>query len=442
MQTLLRGGLVFDGTGFKHSDILICGGIISSIVPSASPAGEGMCGAPHASAAADKVIELNNRYVFPGVVDVHVHFREPGFTYKEDIETGTAAAAAGGYTDVCAMPNLNPVPDSPAHLAAELGAIKEKALIGVRPYGSLSVGEKGETLSQIEAMAPDVIAFSDDGKGLADDALMRRAMERVKKTGRLIAAHCEDMTVIGGAYVHDGAVAGKLGIKGITSESEWKMIERDVRLAKVTGCPYHVCHVSTERSVEIIRRAKADGVDVTCETGPHYLILDENDILKALEKERPEDLGRFKMNPPLRTAQDREALVEGLLDGTIDMIATDHAPHATEEKAKGLLGAPMGVVGLECAFPVMYEAFVKTGKLSLERLVELMSTAPAKRFGIESGIREGAKANLCVYDLNDEYTVSPDTFMSKGRFTPFDGAKVSARCVMTVHEGETVWKRD
>ncbi len=436
MQTLLRGGMVFDGTGFKHSDILIRDGIVSSV----AAAGDGLTGkCSGLSSSADSIINVNNRYIFPGFVDVHVHFREPGFTYKEDIATGSASAAAGGYTDVCAMPNLNPVPDSPEKLAVELEAIKEKAQIHVHPYGSLTVDEKGERLSEIEAMAPDVIAFSDDGRGLAGDSLMREAMERVKACGRLIAAHCEDMTVIGGAHVHDGAVAGRLGIKGITSESEWKMVERDVRLAAETGCPYHVCHVSTKESVEIIRRAKAEGVNVTCETGPHYLLLDENDIIKAMEKETPGELGRFKMNPPLRSREDREALIAGLLDGTIDMIATDHAPHSSEEKAKGLLGAPMGVVGLECAFPVLHAGLVRTGIISLERLVSLMSTIPARRFGIEAGIREGAEAKLCVYDLDDDYCISPDTFMSKGRYTPFDGSRVYARCLMTVCGKETVW---
>ncbi len=442
MQTLLRGGLVFDGHCFKHSDIIISDGIIASIIPSVSLGGAVSDRGSNNLAAGftpDLIIDCKNRYIFPGFVDVHVHFREPGFSYKEDIMTGSAAAAAGGYTHVCAMPNLNPVPDSIEHLQSELDAINEKACIDVMPYGSLTVGEMGKELSDIEGMAENVVAFSDDGKGLASDELMREAMKRVKTCGKLIAAHCEDMNVIGGAHVHDGAVAEKLGIKGITSESEWKMIERDVKLAQETGCPYHVCHVSTAESVEIIRRAKADGVDVTCETGPHYLLLDENNILKALENESSEELGRFKMNPPLRSKMDREALVAGVLDGTIDMIATDHAPHSAEEKAKGLLGAPMGVVGLECAFPVMYEGFVKTGKMSLERLVSLMSIEPAKRFGIECGIEEGKKADLCVYDLDAEHTISPDTFMSKGRFTPFDGAKVSAACILTMHEGKIVW---
>ena len=431
--------MVFDGTGFRHSDILIRDGIVSSV----TAAGDGLTGkCSGLSSSADSIINLNNRYIFPGFVDVHVHFREPGFTYKEDIATGSAAAAAGGYTDVCAMPNLDPVPDSPEKLASELAAIKEKALINVYPYGSISVDEKGERLSEIEAVAQDVIAFSDDGKGLANDALMREAMERVKKTGKLIAAHCEDMTVIGGAHVHDGAVARRLGIRGITSESEWKMVERDVKLAAETGCPYHVCHVSTKESVEIIRRAKAAGVDVTCETGPHYLLLDENDILTALETQRPEDLGRFKMNPPLRGKADREALIEGLLDGTIDMIATDHAPHSSEEKAKGLPGAPMGVVGLECAFPVLHAGLVKTGVLSRERLTELMSSAPARRFGIESGIKAGKEAKFCICDLDDEHIIDPGTFRSKGRYTPFDGSRVYARCLMTVCKNMIVRNAD
>ena len=448
MQTFVRGGMVFNGHIFEKSDIIISDGTIDRIVPSEffsacehpsdlcgsadMGAGSGAVAQCFCAGSGDTQIDAKDKIIVPGLTDVHVHFREPGFSYKEDIATGTAAALAGGYTDVCTMPNLDPVPDSPEHLKEELEAIESKALIRVHPYGSLTVGEKGEEISDIEAIAENVIAFSDDGRGLASDELMEEAMRRVRACGKLIAAHCEDMSVIGGAHVHDGEAAKYLGIRGITSESEWRMVERDIKLASKTGCPYHVCHVSTAESVEVIRKAKAAGIDVTCETAPHYLLLDETDIIKALEHEKQENLGRFKMNPPLRGRRDREALLEGIADGTIDMIATDHAPHSTEEKARGLLGAPMGVVGLECAFPVLYEGLVKKGVITLEKLVELMTTAPAARFGIKKGIAEGAAADFCIYDLNGDCMVDPSNFRSKGRYTPFEGMKVSAACVATV----------
>lgn len=447
MQTLLCGAQVYTEQGFVKADVLISDGIVAAVVPSSLGGTFGIGGT-----TPDRIFELNNRYIFPGFVDVHVHLREPGFSYKEDIATGTAAAAAGGYTDVCAMPNLQPVPDSREHLNEELNAA-DKAIVHVHPYASLSVGEQGRELSDIEDIACDAVAFSDDGRGLADDGLMRSAMLRVKACGRLIAAHCEDMTVIGGANIHDGKTAALLGIRGISSESEWRMVARDIGLARETGCPYHVCHVSTAESVGLIRQAKAEGVDITCETGPHYLLLDEDDIVRELAPEgagiSPEDLkaraaelGRFKMNPPLRGSSDREALIEGLKDGTIDMIATDHAPHSLEEKSGGLLHGPMGVVGLECAFPVLYTGLVKTGVITLEKLVDIMTTVPAERFGIVSGIKEGNPANLCVYDLDAEYTIDPSRFASKGRFTPFEGRRVKGRCLMTVCDGEIVYRAD
>ncbi len=447
MQTLLRGARVYDGHGFECSDILISNGNIVAAAPSLEKLLSSV------SKEEVQIIDLNNKYIFPGFVDVHVHFREPGFSYKEDIKSGSEAAAAGGYTDVCTMPNLNPVPDSIEHLEEELKPIRDKAVIHVHPYASLSVGELGEELSDIEEMADKVIGFSDDGKGLASDELMLDAMQRVNALNGIIAAHCEDMSVIKGKHIHDGELAKLLGIDGITSESEWKMVERDVKLAAKTGCKYHVCHVSSKETVDIIRKAKAEGIDVTCETGTHYLLMNENDIINRLNEEldKQEDekdillaaqaLGRFKMNPPIRTEEDRKALVEGILDGTIDMIATDHAPHSKEEKEKGLLGALMGVVGLETAFPVLYTGFVKTGVLSLEKLVELMSTAPAKRFEIASGIAEGMKANLCVYDLEEEYTVDPSAFKTRGRYSPFDGHKVFGRCLMTICDGQIVYER-
>ena len=422
MQTLLTNAHVYIGNEFKASNVLIEDGLIRSVFEGQSSlCAEDAC-----------IYDMTGKYIFPGFVDVHVHFREPGFSYKETVETGSAAAAAGGYTDVCAMPNLDPVPDCPENLQKELEIIKNTALINVYPYGSMTVGEKGEQVSDIEQMAGDCIAFSDDGRGLAKDELMFEALARAAKVDRPVAAHCEDMSVIGGSRVHDGKISDRLGIRGITSESEWKMINRDVGLVRKTGCKYHVCHVSTKESVEIIREAKADGVDITCETAPHYLLLSEADMIEALKTESPAGLGRYKMNPPLRSEEDRKAILNALLDGTIDMIATDHAPHSDEEKAGGLFSGPMGVVGLECAFPVLYTELVKKDILKLNELVRLMSVAPAERFGIECGIGEGRTAKLCIYDLDEQYTVDPKTFRSKGRYTPFEGREVYGRCLMTV----------
>ena len=364
---------------------------------------------------------------FPGFCDVHVHFREPGFSYKETINTGSLAAAHGGYTTVCAMPNLNPVPDSLPHLAEEEAAIgRAGELVQVLPYGALTVGEKGLEAADLEGLAPRVIAFSDDGKGVQHESMMRSLMERTKRLGKIIAAHCEDESLLRGGYIHDGAYARAHGHKGICSESEWGPIARDLRLAKETGCAYHVCHISTKESVDLIRKAKREGVDVTCETGPHYLLLDENDL---------QEDGRFRMNPPIRGKEDREALLEGLLDGTIDMIATDHAPHSAEEKSRGLAGSAFGVVGLECAFPVLYTGLVRTGILSLERLVALMTEEPRKRFGIAADPEDYTE-----WDLNAEYTVDPADFLSMGKATPFAGSRVFGRCLQTVHGGKTVYR--
>jgi dihydroorotase len=367
-------------------------------------------------------------FIFPGFCDVHVHFREPGFSYKETIETGSRAAAAGGYTAVCAMPNLNPVPDSAAHLEEEERLIRAAGgIVDVYPYAALTVGEKGAEVAALEELAPRVIAFSDDGKGVQSESMMRSLMERCRRLGKIIAAHCEDERLLHGGYIHDGAYARAHGHRGICSESEWGPIARDLKLAKETGCAYHVCHISCKESVELIRQAKREGVDVTCETGPHYLLLDENDL---------QEDGRFRMNPPLRAKEDREALVEGLLDGTIDMIATDHAPHSAEEKSRGLAGSAFGVVGLECAFPVLYTGLVKPGILVLERLIELMAVTPRERFGIP--LREGDR---CEWNLEAEYGIDPETFLSKGRATPFAGRRVYGRCIRTQHDGKTVFER-
>ncbi|MBQ2311902.1 MAG: dihydroorotase [Firmicutes bacterium] len=372
-------------------------------------------------------ITLNEKghTVLPGFCDVHVHLREPGFSYKETIRTGTLAAARGGYTAVCTMPNLSPVPDCPENLKLQQKIIDRDAAIAVLPYASITAGERGEELSDMEALAPHVAAFSDDGKGVQSDELMEEAMIRAKSLGKLIVAHCEVNELLRGGYIHDGAYAKAHGHKGICSESEWRQIERDAALAKKTGCAYHVCHISTKESVEIIRRAKAEGVNISCETAPHYLLLTEDDL---------QEDGRFKMNPPLRSAEDRDALIEGILDGTVDMIATDHAPHSAEEKSGGLKGSAFGIVGLETAFPLLYTGLVKTGIISLEKLVQLITESPRKRFGITTD------PGYTVWDLDAEYTIDPKDFMSKGRSTPFTGTRVFGRCIETVYNNETVWK--
>ncbi len=365
-----------------------------------------------------------NMVIIPGFVDVHVHLREPGFSYKETIGTGTRAAAAGGYTAVCSMPNLNPVPDTMEHLQEQLDIISRDGCIHVYPYGALTMGEQGEIAADLEGMAPYVVAFSDDGKGIQDESMMRELMLRAKALGKMVVAHCEDMSLVNGGYIHAGDYAKRHGHRGICSESEWGPIARDLKLAEETGCAYHVCHVSCKESVELIRRAKARGVNVTCETAPHYLVLDDACL---------EENGRFKMNPPLRSAEDREALIEGLLDGTIDMIATDHAPHSSEEKGKGLAHSAMGVVGLETAFPILYTHLVKTGRVPLEKLIECMTTAPRQRFGIPLG------DDYTAIDLDARYTIDPTTFESKGRSTPFEGMAVYGKVLLTVCDGNIVY---
>ena len=374
-------------------------------------------------------IELDSsKYtILPGFCDVHVHFREPGFSYKETILSGCQAAAHGGYTTVCTMPNLNPVPDTKAHLQEQLSLIQKEATIQVFPYGAITIGEKGEELSAMEEMASGVIAFSDDGRGVQSAEMMREAMQRAKSLGMIITAHCEDNSLLFGGYIHDGIYAKEHGHKGICSESEWGQIKRDIALAKETGCAYHVCHISTRESVELIRAAKKEGVDVTCETAPHYLLLNENDL---------QEDGCFKMNPPLRSREDQKALLEGIQDGTIDMIATDHAPHSAEEKAKGLKDSAFGIVGLEIAFPLLYTYLVKENVISLEKLIDLMVMNPRKRFGIVDD------DSYSVWDLNEEYVIDPKEFLSKGKATPFVGTKVSGRCFFTVCNGKIVYNRN
>ncbi len=364
--------------------------------------------------------------ILPGFCDVHVHFREPGFSYKETIWTGSRAAARGGYTDVCTMPNLSPVPDSREHLQLQVDLIRESACIRVHPYGAITLEEKGETLTDMESMAQLAVAFSDDGRGVQSDDMMRRAMLEAKRLGKIIAAHCEVNDLLRGGYIHDGEYARAHGHRGICSESEWAQIKRDLELVKETGCKYHVCHISTKESVELIRAAKRQGLDVTCETGPHYLVLCDEDL---------QEDGRFKMNPPLRSREDRDALLEGMLDGTIDMIATDHAPHSAEEKGRGLEKSLMGVVGLETAFAVMYTHFVKKGILSLEKLVELMCVNPRERFGLPFG------NDFTVFDVSKVSPVNPETFLSMGRATPFAGMELTGECILTVCDGKAVYQK-
>ena len=419
MEYLLKNGQGFVENQVRKVDILVRDGRIAAMGGDIVPSGDAV------------LLDMGGTVIFPGFVDVHVHLREPGFSYKETIATGTRAAARGGFTQICPMPNLSPVPDSRETLAEQLALIQKDAVVRVTPYGAITCGEKGEALADLAAMAPDVAGFSDDGRGVQSEAMMREAMEKAKGLGKIIAAHCEDNSLLHGGYIHDGAYAKAHGHRGICSESEWGPIRRDLRLAEETGCAYHVCHISTKESVALIREAKARGVDVTCETGPHYLVFSDEDL---------QEDGRFKMNPPLRSPEDKAALIEGIVDGTIDMIATDHAPHSREEKAGGLRGSLMGVVGLETAFPILYQGLVKAGRLPLERLLYLMCDAPRLRFRLPGGIEEGQCADLAVWDLDAEWVVEPEAFHSLGRATPFAGQRAAGRCVETVVGGISVWK--
>ena len=422
MRYLLQNAqLLSSGGVFRAADVLLSGGRIVSIGDRIS------C---HADAVS---IDLHKAVLFPGFVDVHVHLREPGFSYKETIRTGTLAAAHGGFAHVAAMPNLDPVPDCAAALAVQRAIIEKDALVHVHPYGAVSVGEKGERLADLDGLAPGVIAFSDDGRGVQSVSLMREAMMQCRRLGKILAAHCEDNSLLHGGYIHDGAYARAHGHRGICSESEWGPIARDLRLAEETGCAYHVCHVSTKESVALIRAAKRRGVDVTCETAPHYLTFTDEDL---------QEDGRFKMNPPLRAREDRDALIEGLLDGTIDMLVTDHAPHSREEKARGLEKSAMGVVGLETSFTASYTALVQTGILPLEKLVDLMHGAPMRRFGCGTELAEGQPADLTAFDLTKTYTVDPETFLTMGRATPFAGCALTGVCKLTMIGGEPVWKEE
>lgn len=419
MDCLLKNANVYIDGSFKKTDIFIKDNMIVSVDGSVHY-GENVVS-----------FDFNNKYIFPGFTDVHVHLREPGFLCKETIETGTKAAARGGYTSVCAMPNLKPVPDSAEDIKIETDIIEKTAVVHVYPYGAITVDEMGKELADLEGMAPYAIAFSDDGHGVQNDDMMRNAMKKSKELGKMIVAHCEVNELLEGGYIHKGKYAELHGHKGICSESEWKQIERDIELVKETGCAYHVCHISTKESVELIRKAKSEGVNISCETGPHYLVLNDMDL---------QEEGRFKMNPPIRDESDRLALVEGIKDGTIEFIATDHAPHTEEEKSKGLKNSLMGVVGLETAFPIVYTELVRKGIITLEKAMELLNGNAIERFGIGSEIAAGKPADLTVFDLDEEYVIDPKDFLSKGKSTPFTGRKVFGKCLMTMVNGEIVYK--
>ncbi|MDY2959478.1 MAG: dihydroorotase [Hornefia sp.] len=422
MALLLKNATVYLNKLFQRADILVTADKLFVFDKSANY-----------NEPIESVIDLENKFILPGFADVHVHFREPGFSYKGTIRTGSLAAAKGGYTHVCTMPNLNPPPSTMENLQKQLDIIERDSCINITPYGTITMKQDGQsTLSDMEKLAPYVCAFSDDGRGVQTKALMEDAMKTAKSLGKLIVAHCEDETLLGGSAIHDGKLAKLMGIRGISSESEWRQVERDVELAAKTGCGYHVCHVSTKETVEIIRQAKKSGVDVTCETAPHYLLMCDMDL---------EDLGRFKMNPPIRDSSDKEALREGICDGTVDMIATDHAPHSEAEKSKGLLKSAFGIVGLETAFPLLYTNLVKNDKIiTLEKLIQLMAENPRKRFGIPGGeIRQGAPSQLSVWDLNAVCTIDSNDFADLGKATPFEGWTVSGKLQMTVSNGKTAY---
>lgn len=420
-RIVLKGGRVFSGGKSFEADVVVCGDRITEVTPEA------------AILPGDKVVDCRGRWVTAGLVDLHVHLREPGFSSKETIATGTAAAAHGGFTTVCAMPNLEPAPDSLENLRRETEIIERDAVVKVLPYATITRRRAGREIVDFAALRPYVAAFSDDGSGVQDDGMMLAAMRAAAANDCIIAAHCEVNSLLHGGYIHDGAYAAAHGHKGISSESEWRQIERDIKLAEQTGCRYHVCHISTKESVALIRDAKRSGVRITCETGPHYLTMCDADLREE---------GRFKMNPPIRSAADRDALIGGVQDGTIDVIATDHAPHTAEEKSRGLAGSAMGVVGLETSFAVIYTKLVMAGIISPERMIELMAEAPRRIFALGGGLAAGEKADIAVFDLDNEFTVDPATFLSKGRSTPFEGWRLHGQTILTLVDGRTAYRND
>ncbi len=407
---LFKNATILLDKGFKITDCFYSGG---TIVFSGS------------SFSGTTVPSFSNCIIFPGFCDVHVHLREPGFSYKETVKSGTAACAKGGYTAVCSMPNLDPVPDSLENLKVQSEIIEKDASIAVYPYGSLTVEQKGEKESALEELAPYVVAFSDDGKGVQSTDMMRNLMQKAKTLGKTVVAHCEDNSLLKGGYIHDGEYAKLHGHRGICSESEWRQVKRDLELVKEIGCSYHVCHISAKETVDLIRKAKKQGLDVTCETAPHYLVMNDMDL--------KED-GRFKMNPPIRGEEDRLALIDGIKDGTIDMIATDHAPHSAEEKSRGLEKSVFGIVGIETAFPILYTHLVKNNIISLQELARLMCYAPRERFKIESDI------GFSVWDVETPYQIDPDKFLSLGKSTPWQGDTVYGKNLLTVYQSKEIYK--
>lgn len=420
MKYLLKNAMAFIKNSFQSVDLLIEDGrfvLISKNITDSDTT----------------VIHCERLTVFPGFTDVHVHLREPGFSYKETIESGTLAAARGGYTSLCSMPNLKPCPDTLEHLNAQLDIIRRDAKVNVYPFASITENQQGKKLSDMDALAKTAIGFSDDGRGVQSEEMMLEALNKAKALDKIVSAHCEDNSLLHGGYIHNGEYAKRHNHLGICSESEWGPIKRDIELVRQTGCKYHVCHISTKESVDLIRKAKADGVNISCETAPHYLTMNDTML---------QEDGRFKMNPPIRGEDDRIALIEGIKDGTIDMIATDHAPHSAEEKSKGLAGSLMGVVGIETAFAVCYTKLVKSRVITLEKLTELLSVNAKKRFGIGSEISVGSIADITIFDLNSDYIVNPEEFMSKGRATPFDGWRLYGRCKLTMVGGKIIYNED
>lgn len=419
-RILLKGGTVVRNGLIERADVYVVDGKIARVAADVQPA-EG-----------DKIYDCTGLTIMSGLVDLHVHLREPGFSSKETIATGTAAAAHGGFTTVCSMPNLAPAPDTMENLQQQLDIIERDAVIKVLPYATITRKRAGDELVNFAELKPYVAGFSDDGTGVQTEEVMRQAMVEAAKTDTIIAAHCEVDELLRGGYIHDGEYAAKNGHRGICSESEWKQVERDIELAAEAGCRYHVCHISTKQTVELIRQAKARGVKITCETGPHYLTMCDMDLKEE---------GRFKMNPPIRSAEDRDALIAGLQDGTIDVVATDHAPHTAEEKSRGLERSAMGVVGIETSFAVIYTKLVKAGIISLEKAVEVLAEAPRKIFKLGGGLKEGEAADIAVFDLEKEFTVDPDTFLSKGRSTPFEGWQLQGECCLTLVDGRVAYER-
>ena len=421
MEIFIKNGLIWNGTELETGNVLVTDGVVNAV------------GAGVTCPDDCLVIDASGCAVLPGLVDVHVHLREPGYSYKETIADGTRAAAHGGFTTVCPMPNLNPAPDSPDNLRRQLSIIERDACIEVRPYATITRLRMGDELVDYEALAPEVAGFSDDGSGVQNDDVMRRAMEGIAKTGKILAAHCEVNSLLKGGYIHDGEYAREHGHRGICSESEWREVERDINLARVTGCRLHICHVSTAESVDLVRKAKAEGLPVTCETGAHYLAFTDADL---------QEDGRFKMNPPLRSVSDREALLEGIADGTIDCIASDHAPHSAEEKKRGLEKSAMGVTGIELSLPAVYTYAVLPGHISFARMIELMADAPRRIFGLEGGLRPGDRADMTVVDFNSRFTVCPEMFLSRGKSTPFEGLELAGVVKATVAAGKIVYEEN